>query len=142
MTGVVGIDHVQIAAPLGCETAARAFYGRLLGLAEIEKPVLLAARGGCWFAIGTTQLHIGVDDPFRPAVKAHSALLIDSTDGLEDLAGRLSAEGIEVVWADVDFLLQQDFALIQVSCFRSVGEPDRARRRQRRGVRNLASPQA
>jgi catechol 2,3-dioxygenase-like lactoylglutathione lyase family enzyme len=57
------IDHVQVAAPPGCEEEARAFYGGLLGMREVEKPAALRARGGVWFE----QLHVGVEDDFRPA---------------------------------------------------------------------------
>ena len=72
MTGVTGIHHVQVAAPPACEEAAREFYGRLLGLEEIEKPPLLAVRGGCWFALGDGELHVGVEDPFRSRGSAGS----------------------------------------------------------------------
>jgi catechol 2,3-dioxygenase-like lactoylglutathione lyase family enzyme len=100
VTGIVGLHHVQVAAPPGCEDAARTFYGGLLGLAEIDKPSLLATRGGCWFRAGTGELHIGVADPFQPAAKAHPALLVDSTDALEELATSLAASGVDVRWAD------------------------------------------
>lgn len=91
------LDHVQIAAPRGCEAAARAFYGELLGLEEIEKPPPLRGRGGVWFALGGGQLHIGVEDPFAPARKAHPALRV-STQELHALAGRLRAAGAPVNW--------------------------------------------
>jgi catechol 2,3-dioxygenase-like lactoylglutathione lyase family enzyme len=95
---ITGIDHVQVAAPPGCEEAARAFYGGELGLAELPKPPQLAARGGCWFAAGAQQLHVGVAQPFAPAAKAHPAFLVESADELERLAGRLQAGGLAVVW--------------------------------------------
>ena len=53
---ITGVDHVQVAAPPGCEERARAFYGALLGMPELEKPAALAGRGGCWFAAGEGQL--------------------------------------------------------------------------------------
>ncbi len=59
-SGFVGIDHVQMAAPPGCEADARRFYGGLLGLAEIPKPPALAVRGGLWFRCGDAQIHVGV----------------------------------------------------------------------------------
>ena len=79
---VQDIDHVQIAAPKGCEAAARAFYGGLLSLVEVEKPTSLAGRGGCWFQVGSRQLHIGVEDPFVPAKKAHPAFQVSDLDSL------------------------------------------------------------
>ena len=94
---VTGIDHVQVAAPAGCEPEARAFYGRLLGLEELPKPEPLAARGGCWFRAGAQELHVGVEDPFAPARKAHPGLVVDDLDAV---AERLGAEGIEVRWDD------------------------------------------
>lgn len=75
-TRISGIDHVQIAAPHGCEEAAREFYGALLGLEEIAKPEALCGRGGCWFLCGAQQLHIGVEKDFRPARKAHPAFAV------------------------------------------------------------------
>jgi catechol 2,3-dioxygenase-like lactoylglutathione lyase family enzyme len=97
---VVGLDHVQVAAPAGCEEDARRFYGELLGLEELPKPPPLAGRGGAWFRAGAHELHVGVADGFRPATKAHPAFRVRSGEALEELAARLSASGVEVTWAD------------------------------------------
>jgi catechol 2,3-dioxygenase-like lactoylglutathione lyase family enzyme len=91
---VRGIDHVQLAMPAGREDEARAFYEGLLGLAEQPKPPNLAARGGCWFGAEGVQLHLGVEDGFRPARKAHPALLVDD---LPALVLRLKDAGVAVV---------------------------------------------
>lgn len=72
----LGIDHVQIAGPIGCEEAARDFFSGVLGMPEICKPVSLAGRGGVWFQCGHQELHIGVQTDFIPALKAHPALLV------------------------------------------------------------------
>jgi len=80
---VIRLDHVQIAAPPGCEAAARAFFGELLGLEEIEKPPALAARGGAWFALPDgRQLHVGVEHEFAAATKAHPAFVVEGYDEL------------------------------------------------------------
>jgi catechol 2,3-dioxygenase-like lactoylglutathione lyase family enzyme len=92
---IVGLDHVQLAAPSGCEEEARRFFGGLLGLTEIEKPEPLARRGGVWFALGGQQLHVGVENGHRPALKAHPALAVRD---LDSLAARLEAAGIQVEW--------------------------------------------
>ena len=84
------LDHVQLAAPPGCEAEARRFFGELLGMREVEKPPSLAARGGVWFE----SLHIGVEDEFRPARKAHPALRVE---GLAAVVARLRAAGADVV---------------------------------------------
>ena len=68
------LDHVQLAIPRGSEDAARRFYIGVLGFDEVAKPPELAARGGAWFRSGTVTLHVGVDDAFTPATKAHPAL--------------------------------------------------------------------
>jgi catechol 2,3-dioxygenase-like lactoylglutathione lyase family enzyme len=86
-----GIDHVQLAAPAGCEDAAREFFGSLLGLEELEKPELLRSRGGVWFRVGAQQLHVGVEADFAPARKAHPAF---SVSGYEKLQNRLRAAGV------------------------------------------------
>jgi len=77
------IDHVQVAAPPGCEAEARAFYGGVLGLREVEKPKALQARGGVWFE----RLHVGVEEDFRPARKAHPAFVVDDLDALSTRIG-------------------------------------------------------
>jgi catechol 2,3-dioxygenase-like lactoylglutathione lyase family enzyme len=92
---ITDIDHLQIAAPKGCEAEARRFFGRLLGLSEIEKPEALRPRGGCWFSVGPRQLHIGVEEPFRPAAKAHPAFSVNNIDAL---FGVLEQEGVRCVW--------------------------------------------
>jgi catechol 2,3-dioxygenase-like lactoylglutathione lyase family enzyme len=95
---ITGIDHVQVAAPRGCEQAARDFYSGLLGLEEIEKPEPLRARGGAWFRAGAQQLHVGVEEPFAPARKAHPGLVAGD---LDDLRARLVAAGCDVHDDDV-----------------------------------------
>ena len=87
----LAIDHVQLAMPPGAEDAARAFYSGLLGMDEIPKPVELAKRGGCWFQSGSVQIHLGVEEDFRPAKKAHPALLCASYD---DLISHLRDAGV------------------------------------------------
>jgi len=88
-----GIDHVQLAAPAGCEPEARRFFGGLLGLEEVEKPEPLRARGGVWFRLGKQQLHVGVEDGFAPARKAHPAFAVSRYD---ELVARLRAAGVAV----------------------------------------------
>ena len=91
---VIGIDHVQLAMPAGREDEARAFYARLLGIPEIPKPPELARRGGAWFENGAVKVHLGVEGDFRPARKAHPALLVQDLPGL---VLRLRAAGAAVV---------------------------------------------
>ena len=91
----VRIDHVQLALPPGEEPRAVAFYAGVLGLTQVPKPAPLAVRGGAWFAAGDVVLHLGVEADFRPARKAHPALVVR---GIEALAERLVAAGYEVRW--------------------------------------------
>ncbi len=88
------IDHVQLAIPAGGEDAARAFYAGVLGLVEQPKPTELAGRGGCWFE-GAVKVHCGVEEPFRPARKAHIAFRVDDVRGLADLARLKNFEVVE-----------------------------------------------
>jgi catechol 2,3-dioxygenase-like lactoylglutathione lyase family enzyme len=94
---ITGFDHVQLAMPRGREDSARSFYAALLGMTELPKPPALAPRGGCWFASGAAVLHLGVEEPFAPARKAHPALLVDDLDAL---AAALSAAGHACARAD------------------------------------------
>jgi catechol 2,3-dioxygenase-like lactoylglutathione lyase family enzyme len=94
---VVGLDHVELAAPPDCEAQARSFFGDVLGLLELDKPAPLRERGGVWFSAGEQQLHIGVEEPFTPARKAHPAFRVASSE-LEPLAERLAGAGAPVIW--------------------------------------------
>jgi catechol 2,3-dioxygenase-like lactoylglutathione lyase family enzyme len=94
---IVGLDHVQLAMPPEGEEAARRFYGALLGLAEIEKPAPLQARGGCWFQSDSLQIHLGVAAHFTPARKAHPAFLVRD---LAAFAQRLAAAGVALTLDD------------------------------------------
>lgn len=77
------IDHIQLAAPKGCEEEARTFFKGILGLREIEKPPLLKKKGGVWFELGSNQIHIGVEEPFSPAKKAHPAFEVENLEALK-----------------------------------------------------------
>ena len=93
------LHHVQVACPPGGEDGARRFYAEALGMTEIDKPAALVARGGCWFrsyddhGAVTAELHVGVEDPFVPALKAHPAFVVPDLDAV---AARLRGLGFEV----------------------------------------------
>ncbi|MER2089573.1 MAG: VOC family protein [Sporosarcina sp.] len=80
---LTGIDHIQIAAPPSSEDAARNFYGELLGMREIPKPENLKARGGCWFQCGSQEVHIGIQQDFIPAKKAHPGFTVNALEQLK-----------------------------------------------------------
>lgn len=89
------IHHVQLAIPRNAEPQCRSFWGDTLGMQELDKPPVLAARGGCWFRGGDLEVHLGVEEPFAPARKTHPGLLVD---GLPLLARRLEQAGCPVTW--------------------------------------------
>jgi len=91
------MHHVQLAIPRGGEDECRAFWRDVLGMRELEKPPVLAARGGCWFRGGGLEVHLGVEDPFTPAKKAHPGLLVVR---LEEVAAALQQAGHPVTWDD------------------------------------------
>jgi catechol 2,3-dioxygenase-like lactoylglutathione lyase family enzyme len=94
---VTAIEHVQLAMPPGGEQAARHFFQGLLGIPEVPKPPDLAKRGGAWFERGSLKIHLGVEADFRPARKAHPALLVV---GLPELVARLKANDVKVIEDD------------------------------------------
>lgn len=96
-TSIRAIHHVQLAMPPGGEREAVAFFEGVLGLPEVPKPPDMAARGGCWFEAGDVRLHLGVEAGFRPARKAHPALLVDD---LDTLAAHLRDHGASVTAGD------------------------------------------
>ena len=91
---LTALDHVQLAMPPGREDEARAFYGGLLGLPERPKPPQLRARGGCWFEHGAVKVHLGVEEGFAPARKAHPVFVVDDLPGL---VTKLERAGCRVV---------------------------------------------
>ena len=76
------LDHVQLAMPPGGEDRAREFYHGLLGIPEIPKPADMAQRGGCWFERGELKVHLGVEQEFRPARKAHPGFIVSDLPAL------------------------------------------------------------
>lgn len=94
---ITGLHHTQLACPAGVEDVLRGFYIGVLGMSEIAKPPVLAARGGAWFRVGTAELHLGVEDPFVPSRKAHPGLVVVD---LDDLVARLERAGAPVAYDD------------------------------------------
>ncbi|GAA4426334.1 VOC family protein [Georgenia halophila] len=99
------LHHVQVAMPDGSEDDARRFYADGLGLTEVDKPSALAGRGGCWFRAHeggavVAEIHLGVDDLFVPAKKAHPGLVLDGVADLETVAARIASLGFEVDWKE------------------------------------------
>lgn len=95
MTRLLCLDHVQLAMPAEREADAEAFYCGVLGMTVAAKPEPLASRGGRWFVSGPVHIHLGVDPEFRPARKAHPALVVDD---LEQFIQSLASSGI--AWRD------------------------------------------
>jgi catechol 2,3-dioxygenase-like lactoylglutathione lyase family enzyme len=93
------LHHVQLAIPAGGEEECRAFWGGVLGMDELEKPPVLAARSGCWFRGGGLEVHLGVEQDFAPARKAHPGILVAD---LDEVVRRLGSTGQDVAW-DADF---------------------------------------
>ncbi len=90
-----GLHHAQLAMPRGQEAAARAFFSGVLGMGEVDEPPALAARGGAWFRSGGLELHLGVEEEFAPACKAHPGILVAD---LDEVVRRLAAAGQDVTW--------------------------------------------
>ena len=106
MTTPMRLHHVQVACPPGGEDVARRFWVEGLGMTEVAKPADLAGRGGAWFRSYAdsgqvvAEVHVGVEDPFAPARKAHPALLLDGLAEMEAAVARLERLGFEVDWAE------------------------------------------
>ena len=92
---VVGLHHVQVSCPAGSEDDLRGFYRGLLGMTEIPKPPVLAARGGVWFRAGSCEVHCGVEEGFTPARKAHPGIAVSDVD---ELARRCEVAGLPISW--------------------------------------------
>ena len=95
---IVAFDHVQLAMPPNREDDARTFYRDVLGIPEVPKPQELVARGGCWFENDGLKVHLGVEQDFRPARKAHPAFRVRD---FPELLTRLQNTGYELQTGDV-----------------------------------------
>ncbi|MFB7518235.1 VOC family protein [Streptomyces sp. NPDC056144] len=91
----LGLHHVQLSLPVGEEEVCRRFYVDVLGMTEIRKPPVLAARGGLWVRSDALEIHLGVEEDFRPVLKGHPGILVADLDGL---AERLTGRGVGVTW--------------------------------------------
>jgi catechol 2,3-dioxygenase-like lactoylglutathione lyase family enzyme len=104
---ILSLDHVQLAIPVGGEERARSFYVGILGLTEVEKPASMAGRSSIWFAAGPVNLHLGVEEDFHPAKRAHPALVVDTID---DIVAACKSAGLPTR-ADISF---NDFRRVHV----------------------------
>lgn len=93
----MSLHHVQISGPAGCEPQMRTFWVEVIGLSEVEKPERLKARGGAWFRSGNLELHVGIEEGFTPARKAHPGIAVGD---IEALAARVESSGAPVIWDD------------------------------------------
>ncbi len=91
------LHHVQVSGPAGCEEAMRAFYVGVLGMTEVAKPALLRSRGGAWFRSGEAEIHVGIEEGFAPARRAHPGVAVSDVDAL---AAVVAATGAPVRWDD------------------------------------------
>ena len=89
------LHHVQVSGPAGCEDAMRDFYVGVLGMTEVDKPERLRARGGAWFRAGAAEIHVGIEEGFAPARKAHPGIAVADVD---ELSRRVDASGAPVTW--------------------------------------------
>jgi catechol 2,3-dioxygenase-like lactoylglutathione lyase family enzyme len=92
-----GLHHVQLALPPGGEDVCRAFYVGVLGMTEVQKPPVLAGRGGLWVRSDDLELHLGVEAGFRPQRKAHPGIVVADLDAV---AERLVRHDRPVTWDD------------------------------------------
>ena len=89
------LHHAQVAIPPGAEDQARAFWIDVVGFTEIPKPEPMASRGGLWIRDGDAEIHLGIEEPFAPARKAHPGLVVEDIDGLEQRLGWAGYETTE-----------------------------------------------
>ena len=89
------LHHVQLAIPVGGEEESRRFWVGILGFDETVKPPGLAARGGCWFRRGHIEIHLGVEENFTPATRAHPGILVT---GIREFGNHLQQNEVPVLW--------------------------------------------
>lgn len=86
------LQHVSVVIPLGGASAARAFYGGLLGLEERDVLPKLNPAAFIWFRVGgDLELHLMLGDEV-PSERAHFCLVVEDLKGLRH---RIEAAGVE-----------------------------------------------
>ncbi len=92
--GIVALDHVNVVVPKDLEDAAKHFYGSLLGLHEIPKPLELRANGGAWYQLGAVQLHLSVKLDDAAVKRGHVCYTVADVPLAEE---RLRASEVEII---------------------------------------------
>jgi catechol 2,3-dioxygenase-like lactoylglutathione lyase family enzyme len=93
---VTEINHVQITVPSSAEEASKHFYGVILDLQEIAKPVSLRNRGGAWYRHGAVELHLSTEDlaSDNHASRRHVCLVVADLTEAEEA---MREAGVEVI---------------------------------------------
>ena len=92
--GILEINHVNVVAPRSLEETTKHFYGSVLGLKEIPKPVESRGRGGAWYQLGSVQLHLSVRADNGVAGKGHVCYTVADLEAAEE---QLRAAGVEII---------------------------------------------
>ncbi len=91
---ISGLHHVAIC--VHDIDSARVFYGRTLGLEELERPPEIADKfRSAWFLIGGSELHVVENAKFQPMdspLGPHMAVAVDDFQATVD---RMSDRGAE-----------------------------------------------
>lgn len=91
---VTALHHVNVTVPPELEQAAKDFYGAVLGLERIPKP-LTSRPSGAWYQIGPNQLHLSVDNEERgPLSSRHICFAVADLNAAET---RFRQAGVEII---------------------------------------------
>jgi catechol 2,3-dioxygenase-like lactoylglutathione lyase family enzyme len=92
---VVALSHVNVTVPADVETAAKHFYGTVLGLREIPKPVGTRQNVGAWYEIGSVQLHLSVEEKVTNAASDRHVCYVVADIAVAER--RLRDSGTEII---------------------------------------------
>ena len=92
--GIIEINHVNVIVPKTLEDAAKHFYGSVLGLKQIPKPLELQGRGGAWYELGAVQLHLSAKAEVASPPRGHVCFTVADVALAEE---RLRDEGVEII---------------------------------------------
>lgn len=91
---VTALHHVNVTVPADLETAAKTFYGVVLGLEQIPKPAT-SRQSGAWYEIGQNQLHLSVEREANGGLR--SGHICFAISDLTEAEQKFRDAGVEII---------------------------------------------
>lgn len=91
---ITALSHINVTVPQALEDAAKHFYGNVMGLHEVPKPLESKGRGGAWYQLGAVQLHLSREEAADNSGKRHVCYAVAN---LAEAEQHFRDAGVEVI---------------------------------------------